>query len=80
MIIDPDNTRSDIGSNYFIQGIMGDCNNDLLTNITDIVYIINNCIISSNDTSNCNCGDMNNDLTINVLDIVILTNQILFPE
>ena len=79
-IIDPDNTRSDIGSNYFVQGILGDCNNDIQINITDIVYIINNCIISFDIFIDCNCGDINEDSIINVLDIVILTNQILYPE
>ena len=76
-IIDPDNTRSDIGSNYFIQSIMGDCNNGSTIDITDIVYIINYCIIYENS---CTCGDMNEDLIVNVLDIVIIINQILFPE
>ena len=56
---------------------MGDCNNDSTIDITDIVYIINYCIINENS---CTCGDMNEDLIVNVLDIVIIINQILFPE
>ena len=58
----------------------GDCNYDSIINITDIVFIINQCILNENDSNDCSCGDLNNDFVVNVLDIVIITNQILFPE
>ena len=77
IILDPDNTRSDIGANYFIQNIIGDCNDDTEINISDIILIINNCIINLNPDLNCNCGNLNNDDYVNVIDIILLVNLIL---
>ena len=76
-ILDPDNTRSDIGANYFIQNTIGDCNDDAEINISDIILIINNCIIDINTELNCNCGDLDNDDYVNVIDIILLVNIIL---
>ncbi|MDP6570584.1 MAG: dockerin type I repeat-containing protein [Candidatus Marinimicrobia bacterium] len=55
----------------------GDCNDDGISNIIDIVLVINDCILGSE--SDCECGDLNQDGIINVLDIVQLVNQILTP-
>ena len=74
---DPDGSRIDIGALWYGDDttILGDCNADNIQNILDIVFLINDCILVSNNT--CNCGDMNGDITINVLDVVILVNLIL---
>ena len=72
---DPDNSITDIGSNYFDQSGSGDCNFDYDLNILDIVYITNFCILGSEDT--CACADINGDSEINILDVVVLVNIIL---
>jgi hypothetical protein len=55
---------------------VGDCNNDLQQNILDILYIINNCILSATELD-CECSDVNNDGTVNILDIVGLIGIIM---
>ena len=75
-LLDSDGTRSDIGGYQYMQEIFpGDCNLDSIQNVLDIVYVINDCILSSN--SDCECGDLNEDNTVNVLDVVLLVNIIL---
>ena len=74
--MDPDGSIRDIGARWFGDEIgTGDCNADSIHNVLDIVYLINDCIISGND--NCGCGDLNEDGIVNVLDVVILINSIL---
>ena len=75
-LIDPDGTRSEIGANYFIISLIGDCNNDNQINIVDIVSIVNNCILLDSNFD-CTCGDINGDQVINVVDVVLIVNQIL---
>ena len=75
-LLDDDGTRRDIGGYLYIQeSIPGDCNDDSIQNVLDIVYLINDCILLSD--SECGCGDLNEDSNINVLDVVLLVNQIL---
>ena len=73
---DPDGSIRDIGARWFgDETEPGDCNEDGIQNILDVVYLINDCILGgSND---CNCGDLNGDGIINVLDVVLLVNYIL---
>ena len=73
---DPDGTISDIGARWFGNETQpGDCNADGIQNVLDVVYLINECILSY--SNNCTCGDLNQDSEINVLDVVILVNAIL---
>ena len=76
---DIDLTRRDIGA-YFeeIQQIDGDCNLDNTLNVLDILFIINNCILTIDEiNNNCDCSDINNDDFINVLDVVTIVQLIL---
>ena len=77
-LFDPDGTRRDIGVIFYNQNnlISGDCNNDEMLNILDILFIINNCILTMND-SDCDCSDVNEDGNTNVLDVVALVAIIL---
>ena len=73
---DPDGTIRDIGARWFgDETDPGDCNADGIQNVLDIVYLINDCILSGND--NCGCGDLNQDGIVNVLDVVLLVSSIL---
>ena len=75
---DPDGSTRDIGARWFgeeTQSEPGDCNADGIQNVLDVVYLINECILSY--SNNCTCGDLNQDSEINVLDVVILVNAIL---
>ena len=75
---DPDGSTRDIGARWFgdeTQPEPGDCNADGIQNVLDVVYLINECILSY--SNNCTCGDLNQDSEINVLDVVILVNAIL---
>ena len=73
---DPDGTISDIGARWFgDETDPGDCNADGIQNVLDIVYLINDCILSEND--DCGCGDLNQDSIVNILDVVLLVNSIL---
>ena len=73
---DPDGSIRDIGARWFgDETEPGDCNTDGNQNILDVVYLINDCILSGND--DCGCGDLNQDGIVNVLDVVLLVNSIL---
>ena len=73
---DPDGSIRDIGARWFgDETEPGDCNTDGNQNILDVVYLINDCILSGND--DCGCGDLNQDGLVNVLDVVLLVNSIL---
>ena len=73
---DPDGSPRDIGARWYgDESNPGDCNSDSIENILDVVYLINNCILSGND--DCGCGDINEDGIVNVLDVVLLINSIL---
>ena len=77
--IDLDGTRRDIGAITFINNssnLIGDCNNDSFQNIIDVIFIINNCILSNSNTM-CDCSDINLDGQINILDVVNLIDIIL---
>ena len=76
---DPDDTRSDIGAEYYSQSSDGDCNDDNSLDVLDIVFMINSCILLPEPSDYCGCGDLNNDGEINVLDIVLMVNLILMP-
>ena len=73
---DPDGSTRDIGARWYGDETQpGDCNADDIQNILDVVYLINDCILSGNDS--CDCGDLNEDGIVNVLDVVLLVNSIL---
>ena len=77
--LDPDNTVSDIGANFYSQSeecnLYGDTNNDNLINILDVVETINLILFANEEY--LECSDMNNDGIINVLDIINIVNTIL---
>ncbi len=75
---DPDGSIRDIGARWYGSEIEpGDCNADSIQNVLDIVYMINDCILGSDETTECDCGDLNEDGIVNVLDVVLLVNSIL---
>ena len=78
-LLDPDNTISDIGANYYNQliecDLYGDVNNDNSVNILDVVETINLILFMNSEYSEC--SDMNNDAVINVIDIINIVNVIL---
>ncbi len=79
-LIDPDQTCSDIGANYFPQNLIptGDCNADDLLDVMDIITIVNNCILCElGDCMDCFCGDVNEDDNVDVMDIILIVNSIL---
>ena len=55
-------------------GILGDLNDDGITNILDVVIIVN--MILEMDSSS-ELADMNGDSSIDVLDVILLVNLIL---
>ena len=71
--LDPDATRADMGAHYFHQTILGDINNDGITNILDVIIVIN---IILNNEYDINV-DLNQDNIINIQDIILLVNIIL---
>ncbi len=75
---DIDESRRDIGAGIIQESeiISGDCNGDTEQNILDVLYIINNCILSLTELD-CSCSDVNEDGAVNVLDIVGLVGIIL---
>ncbi len=75
---DLDGTRRDIGAHIIQSVATGDCNSDATLNVLDIIFIVNNCILSFDET-NCDCSDINNDDVVNVLDVVSLVGLILNP-
>ena len=58
------------------QGILGDINGDGISNILDLVSLVN--LILSGE--HMNTGDLNGDGTLNILDVVFLANLILGGE
>ena len=76
MDTDPDGSIRDIGARWYGDEMQpGDCNADGIQNVLDIVYLINDCILSGN--GDCGCGDLNQDAIVNILDVVLLVNSIL---
>ena len=70
----PEEKASSVQEVYFsIENNTGDFNNDNITNVLDIIIMVNS--IMSNNFSNV--YDLNNDDLNNVLDIIILVNIIL---
>ncbi|NOZ08858.1 MAG: hypothetical protein GXO91_08310 [FCB group bacterium] len=79
-LFDPDQTCSDIGANYYPQNLSptGDCNDDALLDVMDIITIVNNCILCEpEDCMDCFCGDLNQDGSVDVMDILLIVNTIL---
>ena len=78
-LLDPDNTVSDIGANFYNQStecaIYGDVNNDEAINILDVVETVNFILFMNNQY--LECSDINGDGIINVIDIINLVNIIL---
>ena len=78
-LLDPDNTISDIGANFYNQSIdctiSGDINNDNLVNILDIVETVNVILFMNNEY--LECSDINGDGITNIIDIINLVNIIL---
>ena len=78
-LLDPDNTISDIGANFYNQseecGLPGDINDDSLVNVLDVVEVANFILSANNDY--VDCLDINTDGFINVVDIISIVNIIL---
>jgi len=80
-LFDPDGTGSDIGALPYYQEFVptGDCNEDLILDVLDIITIVNGCILcDGDDCGDCSCADLNGDSQINVLDIILVVNMILY--
>ena len=73
---DFDNSIRDIGAKIFNQTILGDCSQDNQLDILDVIFIINNCILDSDEACE-NCSDMDQNEMINILDIILIINIIL---
>ena len=73
---DVDGSIRDIGPLIFNNIILGDCSQDSIVNVLDIIFIINNCIFSNQEICS-NCSDLDSNNTINILDVVALVNIIL---
>ena len=81
---DPDQTRSDIGGQFFNQGnscdeiIKGDINQDNVINVLDVITLVNY-FFGEEIISDCISiiSDLNNDGITNILDIVQLVSLIL---
>jgi len=81
---DPDQTRSDIGGQFFNQGnscdeiIEGDINQDNVINVLDVITLVNY-FFGEEIISDCISiiSDLNNDGITNILDIVQLVSLIL---
>ena len=58
------------------QGVLGDINGDGISNILDLVLLVN--LVISNEY--INTGDLNEDGMLNILDVVLLANFILGGE
>ncbi|MBC8255874.1 MAG: hypothetical protein H8E85_01025 [Candidatus Marinimicrobia bacterium] len=58
--------------------IMGDANGDGITNILDVIQLVN-FVLDSDDASDCQfyALDLNNDNVLNIMDIILLVNEIL---
>ena len=57
-------------------GELGDCSQDSNLNVLDVIFIINNCIFSTQEIC-ATCSDIDQNDTINVLDVITLINIIL---
>ena len=55
---------------------LGDCSQDSNLNVLDVIFIINNCIFSTEEIC-ATCSDIDQNDTINVLDVITLINIIL---
>ena len=58
--------------------ILGDINEDDVTNIVDVVLLVNY-ILSPSGGSDCEICDLNSDGVVNIIDVIILVNIILTP-
>jgi len=58
--------------------MMGDANSDGITNILDVIQLVN-FVLDSDDASDCQyyALDLNNDNVLNIMDIILLVNSIL---
>tara|TARA_B100000029_G_scaffold349205_2_gene341547 strand:+ start:1013 stop:1291 length:279 start_codon:yes stop_codon:yes gene_type:complete len=73
---DPNGSTRDIGSLIYNNTILGDCSEDNILNVLDVIFIINNCVFN-NETICSDCSDIDLNGVINILDVVILVNIIL---
>ena len=73
---DPNGSVRDIGSLIYNNNALGDCSEDNIVNVLDVIFIINNCVFN-NETICIECSDIDSNGTINILDVVILVNIIL---
>ncbi len=73
---DPNGSVRDIGSLIYNNNVLGDCSEDNIINVLDVIFIINNCVFN-NETICMQCSDIDSNGTINILDVVILVNIIL---
>ena len=73
---DPNGSIRDIGSLIYNNNILGDCSEDNIVNVLDVIFIINNCVFN-NETICIQCSDIDLNGVINILDVVILVNIIL---
>ena len=73
---DPNGSVRDIGSLIYNNNALGDCSEDNIVNVLDVIFIINNCVFN-NETICMQCSDIDSNGTINILDVVILVNIIL---
>ena len=75
--LDSDGSISDIGANPYNNQycfLSGDVNNDGVTNVIDIVDLVNCILFSDNCTI---CFDINEDNEYNILDILDIVNMII---
>lgn len=60
--------------------IPGDCNNDAVVNVSDIVYLINYLFVPGSPAPNPFCiADVNDDGMVNISDVVWLINYLYLP-
>ena len=67
-----------MGELFVWWSVPGDANGDSLTNISDIVFLINYLYQEGPEPCVCEAADCNNDNTINAADIVHLINYLFF--
>ena len=58
--------------------VLGDANGDGITNILDVIQLVN-FVLNTNEADNCQFTalDLNNDNVLNIMDIILLVNEIL---
>ena len=67
----------DMGYFEYNGTILGDINGDAITNILDIVLLVNIIFDQANEEYSLDITDLNQDGNIDILDIVLLVNIVL---